>query len=74
MKGVVEIIDKKENRFEEIAQPLFDMADDRFPFGSIIIIKVTSMKPILASSYLLYPETTTEADQIESALKSYKMK
>ena len=74
LKGTASIIYKKDPLFEVIAQPLFKMAGDQFPFGSIINIEVTFAKPILAPSYMLYPETTTEAKQIENALKTYKIK
>jgi len=74
LKGVAEIIDQKEGRFEQMAQPLIEMAGEKFPFGSIINIKVESVKPILAPIYLLYPESTTEASQIESAMRNYKLK
>lgn len=73
LKGTAEIIKKNNPDFNNIAQPLLEMAGDKYPFGSIISIHVESAKPILAPSYLLYPDTTTEAGQIESALKTYKM-
>ncbi len=73
LKGTAEIIKKNDPKFNDIGAPLLEMAGENFPFGSIINIKVTDSKPILAPSYLFYPETTTEADQIKSAFKTYKL-
>jgi len=74
LKGTADIITKNNPEFNNIAQPLLDMAGDKYPFGSFINIHIESAKPILAPSYILYPATTTEASQIESALNTYKLK
>lgn len=71
LKGIATIINKNESSFNEIAKPLLEMAGDKFPFGTIINIHVESVKPILAPSYILYPDTTSEHEQIESSKKNY---
>ena len=53
------------------AAPLLAMAGDRIPVRSVLLIKVQSVQPIVAPSYWLFPGTTTEASQIESARCSY---
>ncbi|MAD96143.1 MAG: flavin-nucleotide-binding protein [Flavobacteriaceae bacterium] len=70
VKGTAEIIDKENRDFEELNKVLFKMAGDKFPYASITRIQVEQVKPILAPSYLLYPETK-ESDQIENAKKQY---
>lgn len=48
------------------------MTQGKFPFSSIIKIKAAHIKPIIAPKYILYPETT-EKQQIESAMETYKL-
>ena len=70
LKGKATIVSKSDNIFNELAIDLLKMTGDKFPFNEIIKIEIESTKPIIAPKYILYPETT-EAEQIESAKKSY---
>lgn len=56
------------------ATPLLAMAGDRLPVRSVLLIKVEAVQPIVAPSYWLFPETTTEASQIEAARCTYGLK
>ena len=47
------------------------MVGDRIPVRSVLLIVVQSVQPIVAPSYWLFPESTTEASQIEAAHRSY---
>jgi uncharacterized protein len=49
---------------------LIDLAGSTFPFSTIFVIDVVSIKPILAPSYRLYP-ATVKSQQVESAVKAY---
>ena len=73
LKGTAEIVNRKEDAFEEIHKPLFKIAGPDYPIISVIKIKVQSVKPIIAPRYVLFPETT-ESQQIESAKKTYRLK
>lgn len=73
LKGTAEIIDRKNPKFEKYWKPLHAMASDKFPFNSIIKIKPESSKQILAPSYLLYPESTSEESQIQNAKRMYRL-
>lgn len=73
IKGTAELILKSHSQFEEMSKPLLAMTKGKFPFASIICIKIEKVKPILAPSYLLYPQTSEE-DQIKSALQTYGFK
>ena len=73
LKGTAEIISKEHPDFQKLKEPLYLMAGDKFPFSSLTKIKVTSVKEILAPSYMLYPDSTSEAEQIEMAKKAYKL-
>ncbi len=72
--GCAEIIPKTTTNFNMEAAKILKMAGDAFPVQALLKIKVTKTTPILAPSYVLYPEKTTEAEQIKGALKAYKVK
>lgn len=44
----------------------------KFPFSSIIEITIEASKPILAPSYIFYPDIK-EVDQIEKAKQAYNL-
>lgn len=70
LKGKAEIVKKSDEGFIDMEKVLLKMTDGKFPFSSITKIKIEQIKPILAPRYILFPETT-EAEQIESAKKTY---
>ncbi|MEN1784729.1 MAG: pyridoxamine 5'-phosphate oxidase family protein [Bacteroidota bacterium] len=69
-KGQAEILTRKATGYTEKEALLTEMTKGQFPFPSITEITVTSVKPIIAPRYLLYPGTTSQG-QIESAKKAY---
>lgn len=73
LKGTAELIERNEPTFEIFESPLLKMTAGKFPFSTIIKMKVQETKPIWAPSYIFYPETTQQ-EQIENALKSYSLK
>ncbi len=72
LKGTAKIIKKSDIDFIEMEQLLIKMTLGNFPFSTITEISVNQVKPIIAPKYILYPETT-EAAQIESAKRAYKI-
>ena len=68
--GTASIVKKTEAEFQSLAAPLEEMTNGRFPFSTVFKVSATKVKPIIAPSYLLYPETT-EQQQIASAMKCY---
>ncbi len=70
LKGKACIVNKDFPNYADMEKVLLEMTDGLFPFPSITLIKVEKIKPILAPRYLLFPETTEQA-QIESARKTY---
>lgn len=60
-----------ESEFSMWAAPLVKMAGPRFPIHSVIVVRATGVEPVVAPSYRLYPESTTEKSQVESALRTY---
>lgn len=72
--GQAEIIPKNATDFNQQAKVILEMAGDAFPVQALLKIKITKIAPIIAPSYLMYPETTTEEGKIQSALETYKVK
>ena len=70
LKGSARLVHAADDGFSALADPLQQMAGPRFPFASLFVVTVTSVEPIVAPSYRLYPQTA-EAAQIESAMKAY---
>ena len=70
IKGKAEIVTKAHSEFVDMERKLLKMTKGKFPFASITNIKIEIVKPILAPTYILFPETTEE-EQIASAKKAY---
>lgn len=70
MKGKAEIIGKDHPDFAKMHEALSGLASDQFPFGTVTRLTVEKIKPIVAPRYVLYPDTTEEA-QVERARKTY---
>lgn len=70
--GLAKIIERDDPEFASAQKLLTDKFSDRFPIRSVIEVEITKVFPILAPSYILFPETTEEA-QIESARKRYRI-
>jgi len=72
--GQAEIITNKAPHFSVAAAKILTMAGPTFPVQALLKIKVLKIAPILAPSYLLYGDKTTEAGQIEGAMQAYKVR
>lgn len=57
--------------FAAWAAPLLAMVGQRFVIHSVLVLRVTSVAPIVAPSYRFYPAETTEASQVEAAMRAY---
>jgi uncharacterized protein len=71
VQGEARIIDKGQADFSKWAAPLLPMAGERFPLHAVIVVRATAVAPIMAPSYRLYPQETTEAKQVQAAMKTY---
>lgn len=69
--GEARVIDKGHLEFSKWAAPLLPMAGERFPLHAVIVVRATAVAPILAPSYRLYPQETTEALQVQAAMRTY---
>jgi predicted pyridoxine 5'-phosphate oxidase superfamily flavin-nucleotide-binding protein len=71
LKGEAKIIEKDDEGFRAKLRGLTEKFTDRFPIQSIIEVHVIAVDPILAPSYLFFPEETTEETQVRSARNTY---
>ena len=59
--------------FATWAKPLLAMVGQRFTIQSVLVIQVQSVAAIAAPSYRFYPDDTTEASQVASAMRGYNV-
>ncbi len=57
--------------FSRWAAPLLERIGTRFELRSVFVVHARSVEPILAPSYLFFPQETTEAAQRASAMRAY---
>lgn len=69
--GEARLVPKGHAEFSTWAAPLLPMAGERFPLQAVVVVRATAVEPILAPSYRFYPQETTEASQVEAAMKTY---
>ncbi len=71
LKGAAHEVCADDPAFARWATPLLAMVGQRFVIRSVLVIRVTSVAPILAPSYRFYPEETIEALQVDAAMRAY---
>jgi uncharacterized protein len=71
LKGTAHEVCPNDPAFDRWAAPLLAKVGQRFVIQSVLVIRVTSVAPIVAPSYRFYPDETTEAAQIASAMQLY---
>jgi hypothetical protein len=49
------------------------MVGQRFTIQSVLVVHVKSVIAIVAPSYRFYPDDTTEASQVASAMRAYNV-
>jgi len=72
--GTARHVRPAEADFAQWAEPLRARVGDRFPIHGVIVVAAASVEPIVAPSYRLHPDETTEAAQIASAMRSYRVR
>jgi predicted pyridoxine 5'-phosphate oxidase superfamily flavin-nucleotide-binding protein len=71
VNGNARSLRRKDDGFSVWAAPLVVKAGPRFPIQSVIVVRASLVEPILAPSYLLHPNETTEQSQVASAMRTY---
>ncbi len=69
--GSARLVQPDDADFSHWAAPLLAMVGQRFVIHSVLCVAVESVASIVAPSYRLYPEETTEAGQVASAMRTY---
>lgn len=70
VKGSASIIKKADPDFKKFSAPLLEITKGEYPFSSLTTIKVNSVKPIIAPSYILFPEKPDD-QRLKEAYKNY---
>jgi predicted pyridoxine 5'-phosphate oxidase superfamily flavin-nucleotide-binding protein len=71
--GMAREVRAADPEFATRAKPLLAMVGQRFTIQSVLVIQVQSVHAILAPSYRFYPDDTTEASQVASAMRAYNV-
>ena len=74
LQGVASVVLPGTQVFRLMATPLVAMCSARFEIRSLFVVQVTGVTPILAPSYLFYPNQTIEMEQRSSAMRAYGVK
>lgn len=69
--GTARNVVKAHAEYEKWSAPLRAMAGPRFPIHSVFVVKALKVEPIVAPSYRLFPDETTEQSQVEAAMRTY---
>lgn len=69
--GTARNVTKTEAEFAAVSGPLQQKAGPRFPVHSVFLIEARSVEAIVAPSYRLFPESTSEQSQVEAAMRTY---
>lgn len=71
LQGEAVVLVPADPRFAELEPLLLEKTQGKFPIRAAILVSVTAVHPIMAPSYRLFPEETTEASQVASAMRTY---
>ncbi|MEI7516083.1 MAG: pyridoxamine 5'-phosphate oxidase family protein [Betaproteobacteria bacterium] len=72
--GIARNVNQQDIDFSRWVEPLASMAGPRFPIHSVVLVQAVAVEPILAPSYRLYADETTEHAQVASAMRAYGVK
>ena len=73
VSGSACLLGRDDAEYAHWVAPLRQMAGPRFPIHGVIVVQAQSVEPIIAPSYRLYPQETTEASQVAAALRTYRV-
>ncbi len=73
VSGSARLLCRDDAGYARWVAPLTPMAGPRFTIHGVIVVQAQSVEPIIAPSYRLYPQETTEASQVVAALRAYRV-
>jgi hypothetical protein len=74
LQGLARIVATGDAHYSIWAGPLERMVEGKFNILSVIVVQVLTVEPILAPSYRIYPQVTTEQGQVDAAMRRYGVK
>jgi predicted pyridoxine 5'-phosphate oxidase superfamily flavin-nucleotide-binding protein len=72
--GLARNVKRNDPDFSTWSASLEEAAGPRFPIHSVFVIKAAGVEPIVAPSYRLHPNETTEESQVASAMRTYRVR
>lgn len=69
--GVATNVPTIDPAFGRWVAPLKEIAGERYPIRSVFVVRAADVEAIVAPSYWLFPDETTEASQERAALRRY---
>ena len=69
--GKANLIHPGDAQYDSLLDALQQVGGTGFPVLGIIDVHVERLEPIIAPSYWMFPETTSEQSQIEQSMKTY---
>ena len=73
VSGSARLLGRDDAGYARWVAPLTPMAGPRFTIHGVIVVQAHAVEPIIAPSYRLYPQETTEASQVAAALRAYRV-
>lgn len=73
VQGLARVVLPSDPDFQRWAAPLQALVQGRFPLHGVFVVAAEHVQPIVAPSYALYPQETSEESQIEAALRTYRV-
>lgn len=73
LKGNAQIIEESNPEFAQVSVPILAITQGKYPFKSVTKTKIEQIKPIIAPSYWLFPDTSDE-ERVQSVYKTYNLK
>lgn len=71
LQGTARNVKPAQTEFGQLSQPLVELSLGKFPIHSVIVIQVDTVSAIVAPSYWMFPEVTSEESQIASSMQTY---
>lgn len=71
VQGTARVVSRNDPEFLKWGGALVAKAGPRFPVRSVMVIEAIKVERILAPSYRLYADETTEESQVATAMRSY---
>lgn len=71
LQGVARNLESSHPEYGKWARPLEVRTQGKFTIQSVVVIEVTKIAPIVAPSYWMFPDVTSEESQVISAMRTY---